>query len=298
MIQLMELKEDISKAPECENEIFLKDGRKLYYSCYGPEDGVPVIFNHGWPDCRLFLKPVAKVADELAVRIISPDRPGFGRSDFKKARTILDWPSDIEELADHLGLERFHMLGHSGGCPYTLACAYKIKDRLLGAGEVSGLAPLNDDSLNGLSVHRKALFGLVKNARWLHEPLLSLGTMIDPKVFVYHLVLAFPGADSEIIKNTPGHADIIKEAFANGPKGPAYELSLFGDSWGFNLEKIELPIRIWHGRKDTVVPVCMGEYLAEKIPDSLPRYYKNEAHMMIYKKIKEILKDLTGNKTG
>ena len=79
---------------------------------------------------------------DLHIRAIVPDRPGYGLSDFQRHRRLLDWPADVEQLADHLGLERFAVLGVSGGGPHAAACAYAIPHRLTRVGLVSSAAPL------------------------------------------------------------------------------------------------------------------------------------------------------------
>src|SRR5215510_1581231 len=105
-------------------ELRLRDGRTLAYAEYGRPDGQPIIYCHGSPSSRvegdLFFDPAA-LAD-LAVRIIVPDRPGMGRSDFQPGRRIVDWPGDIEQLAVALNLESFTVIGESGGSPYATAC--------------------------------------------------------------------------------------------------------------------------------------------------------------------------------
>ena len=95
--------------------VVLSDGRKLAYEQFGAENGVPVIYNHGWPSSRLECRPLAPIAEKTGVRLISVDRPGMGGSDFQPNRALLDWPNDISQLADHLCLDKFHILGVSGG---------------------------------------------------------------------------------------------------------------------------------------------------------------------------------------
>ena len=112
--------------------IKLKDGRALGYAEYGAPEGKPIFYFHGFPGSRLdwMLSDSDNSANELNARIIAVDRPGMGLSDFKRDRKILDWPDDVVELADILQIERFSVLGISGGGPYTFACAFKIPERL------------------------------------------------------------------------------------------------------------------------------------------------------------------------
>jgi len=115
---------------EC-REITLRDGRMLAYAEYGSPKGLPIIHCHGTPSSRVEgdLTFSDTLAAELGVRIIVPDRPGMGRSDFQPNRCIVDWPNDVLELASALGLETFAVLGSSGGAPYAAACAALIPTR-------------------------------------------------------------------------------------------------------------------------------------------------------------------------
>ena len=120
--------------------IKLKDGRKLGYADLGNPDANSVVFHfHGFPGSRLEAMLLANKATS-EYRIISIDRPGMGLSDFKKNRTLLDWPDDVIELADALEIDKFAVEGISGGGPYAAACAYKIPKRLTSCGIISGVA--------------------------------------------------------------------------------------------------------------------------------------------------------------
>ena len=135
------LETTLSSLPE--GNIRLLDGRRLAYAEYGDPQGKPVFFFHGTPGSRLFHHPDASVAASAGARIIAVDRPGFGRSDFKPGRTLLDWPNDVVQLADALDIQRFAVMGYSGGGPYAAVCASSIPERLTAAGLVSSIAPLD-----------------------------------------------------------------------------------------------------------------------------------------------------------
>src|SRR5947209_1948660 len=119
------------------------DGRRLAYAETGDLEGAPVFAFHGIPGSRSdFERLFGK--DELAgsgVRVIGIDRPGFGASGFQQNRRFQDWPADVATVADHLGIDRFAVLGYSAGGPYVIACARELPDRLTFAGIVSGVGP-------------------------------------------------------------------------------------------------------------------------------------------------------------
>ena len=132
----------------------LSDGRRLGYAGYGDCHGAPVMFFHGTPGSRRVARWADQAARRHGIRLIAPDRPGFGLSDFQPGRTLGAWPKDVVELADALRLERFAVAGVSGGGPYVAACAWRLADRLSHAGIISGMGPIDDPALAGCSAAR------------------------------------------------------------------------------------------------------------------------------------------------
>ena len=119
----------------------MSDGRRLGYALYGDRAGVPVFYFHGWPGSRLEAAALSDPAAKVGVHVIAVDRPGMGRSDHQTSRRLRDWPRDVAALADQLGIDRFRVVGFSGGGPYSLACAALLPHRVIAAGHVSGRAP-------------------------------------------------------------------------------------------------------------------------------------------------------------
>ncbi|HLB45042.1 MAG TPA: alpha/beta hydrolase, partial [Candidatus Limnocylindrales bacterium] len=136
-------KRHVERGPRPEDQVLrLADRRRLGYSESGDPEGAPVLFFHGFGTTRVICPP-AQPAEELGIRLIAVDRPGIGLSDPKPGRNLLDWPADIAELADHLALDSFSIVGWSGGSPYALACGLAMADRVraIAAGTVSSRAP-------------------------------------------------------------------------------------------------------------------------------------------------------------
>src|SRR5213595_3851448 len=144
------------------DEIFIREnGEQVAFSEYGDTNGEPVMFCHGWPSSRLMAQFTHDAARELGVRLISPDRPGIADSSFVAQRKLLDWPPLASELADFLKLEKFRVLGISGGAPYAYALAWAMPERVRVIAVVSG-AP----NINELRDHS----GLLALYRWLCLP--------------------------------------------------------------------------------------------------------------------------------
>ncbi len=147
-------------APHENLTIRLKDGRKLGYAEYGDATGDALFYFHGWPSSRLQASGLDEEAKRLKIRVIAPDRPGYGLSDYAPNRTLLDWADDVIELADCLHIKKFAVVGVSGGGPYAAVCAYKIpEDRLTKVGIVVGLAPTNIEGvLTGMAPINKFIW--------------------------------------------------------------------------------------------------------------------------------------------
>jgi pimeloyl-ACP methyl ester carboxylesterase len=155
-------------APRSDDVIVLPDGRRLAYAEYGDPDGEPVFLFHGLPGSRLSwgLLPGAPIPTGL--RIIAPDRPGYGGSDPKPGRSLLDWADDVAQLADTLNISEFDIVGVSGGGPGALACAWKMPDRLTTVGIVSSPAPTDAPGVfEGMSRTNRFFVKLAWRMPWL-----------------------------------------------------------------------------------------------------------------------------------
>ena len=126
---------------QTDKTIMLSDGRNLGYAEYGDSSGFPVFYFHGGQESRLSSMFMDSTAENLDIRIISPDRPGIGISTFQDNRQFLDWGNDIAQLADSLGLVKYSVFGLSGGAPHVLACILADSSRIENASIVSGATP-------------------------------------------------------------------------------------------------------------------------------------------------------------
>ncbi len=277
----------------------LKDGRLLGYAEYGNPKGKPVFFFHGWPGSRLSGKEADEAGKKIGVRIISTDRPGIGLSTYKKDRQLLNWPDDVAELADHLKIKKFSLMGVSGGGPYVAVCAYKIPDRIIKAGIVVGLAPVDvKGNLDGMAFGGRA--GWANYHRFpLLRTLATFGAAIQFRYFpALGSMMAFPTKEDrflfmEAIKNKTGEGNGVKEAFRQGIKGPSLELKIYTDDWEIELKDIRTKVYLWYGAKDKCVSLNMGKYYKSQIAGSELFIGPNGVHLSRYKYEEKILKTLT-----
>jgi len=264
----------------------LPDGRQLGYAELGRPDGIPVFYNHGFPASRLEARLVETEATKLDVRLLAVDRPGFGLSSPQPGRSLLDWPADLADLADHLGLPSFAMLGVSGGGPATLACASRLKDRLTAVTLACGLGPIADPKLlRQMHWPARCSFGMARSVPRFSRFL--FGTCIGPLLGRYPaltvrlLTVAAPQADAAVLQDPAIReklADSMREAFRQGGHGPTAELALLANPWPFDVAEIKLPVEIWHGRLDATVPFRHCEVLAERLAAARCREFLLDGH--------------------
>lgn len=281
----------VSTMSSDERTIHLSDGRLLGYAEYGDPKGKPVFHFNGYPGARLEAKLISDAAVRAGVRLIGIDRPGMGLSDFQPGRQILDWPDDVIELADALGLGRFSVLGASGGGPYSAACAFKISDRLSACGIIAGTGPM-DTAPEDITRSTRVINFVAHRLPFLFRVFLwwSLGRFSQDPERLEAIIekqgkqLAEP--DRQLF-STPEikqfFVEEAAEAFRQGTKGPAWEGKLlFGEPWGFVPEDISMEnIYLWHGELDANVPVSMGRAMADRIPNCQATFYPHEAHLSL-----------------
>ena len=278
-------------------QIKLKDGRMLGYAEYGAPEGEPVFYFHSLPGSRLdwqWIDAGGAVAVELNVRIISVDRPGFGLSDFKPDREILDWPDDMIELADALQLDRFAVMGLSGGGAYTAACAFKIPDRLTATAIVAGAGPAEAPG---------AKEGVGGGFVWLspeerRPQLTGLTSLLqeNPVQFASQMKQSFPeGHPDTVTADQPGMIQAFvhtwREALRSGIDGVDQDAVLLTLPWGFKHQDITAEVHLWHGEPDANVLISVGRYVADAIPNCHATFFKDEGHTsIIYNHKEEILR--------
>ncbi|HEX3509036.1 MAG TPA: alpha/beta fold hydrolase, partial [Candidatus Dormibacteraeota bacterium] len=121
-------------------------GRLLTFAEWGAHDGVPIFSMHGTPGCRLpsrrrIENGWAAVLDELGVRVITHDRPGYGGSDRQPGRSVADTAADVAAIAGALGIDRFAVEGGSSGSAHALAVAAQLGSRVRRVAVTAPMAP-------------------------------------------------------------------------------------------------------------------------------------------------------------
>lgn len=277
--------------------IKLKDGRNLGYAEYGNSKGKVVFYFHGSPSSRLEAAALHETALCLDVRIISVDRPGMGLSTFQNGRRILDFVDDLAELADALNIDRFAVMGMSGGGPYVSACTYKMPDRITGASIISGIGPVDELNITrNMIISIRLILWLSLKAPYLARFLFSIVLDYVRRTHNLFYFKSLPHPDQvtlsiPFIKDT--WIEAISEAFRFGTTGPVWDTGLIKQPWGFNPEEIIVPIQLWHGELDRNVPSPIARRLADRIPNCQAKFYSQEGHFSLWlNHIEEIMTTL------
>lgn len=282
--------------PDVERTLELRGGRRLGFAEYGRPDGEPCFYFHGHPGSRFEAEVAHEVAAGAGIRVLALDRPGYGRSDFEPNRTILSWSRDVEAVADQLRLERFAVLGASGGGPYALACGHALPERVRRIGLISSIAPYQATGVTrGMRWQNRV--GFQAGARFppLSRLIMwSMGRQLrrDPERTLDALVSAMSPSDVEIARRPEVRRMLradVTEAFRQGSRGAARDVVLLGAPWGFGLGEITPPVLLWHGEQDVLATPAMGRHLARTIPDCRATFYPGEGHLLAFEHMPEIV---------
>ncbi|MBL1270909.1 MAG: pimeloyl-ACP methyl ester carboxylesterase [Marinobacter maritimus] len=256
--------------------LILRDGRTMAYTDLGHPQGYPLIFGHGMPGSRLQGRLFHNQALRHGFRFLTPDRPGIGSSSDQPERRLLDYPQDILQLADALGLERFTHIGWSSGGSRALACCHSLSDRMDLGVCLSGYT--NFSEYDGRHT-------LLEKTRW-PGPLLA---RYSPKLttllvrLVAWLSLRYPGlymrearkmvnaSDRDLMGvllsgNTFRQDQLV--CLESGGKAIAADLLAELSDWGFSLKQVSTHVLIFQGEQDAFVPLEYARHLAEQLPNA------------------------------
>ncbi len=278
----------------------LRDGRRLGFTEYGPDAGTPVMLFGG--ASGRYLKPCRdELLTELAVRLIIVERPGYGLSDFQPGRTLLDWPDDVAQLAEQLGLARFAVVAGSQGGPYGAVCGFKLADRLTSLTLVSALGPFDVPGLTeGMMPALAMLPKLAHYAPFLLRPMQGATVAIirrNPEAAVRRIFANLPASDQVVLQQPDLIQAFVRdfpEAYRQGGRGAAHDIRVACAPWGFQAAEIRARTFLWQGEADPNVPPVMGRYLAAQIPDCTATFVPGAGHMLFYTHFAAILAQIAG----
>ncbi|MDQ3267600.1 MAG: alpha/beta hydrolase, partial [Pseudomonadota bacterium] len=241
--------------------IRLLDGRRLSYAEYGVASGSPMLFFHGAPGSRHIHADIADIAMRRGIRLIALERPGYGLSDPKPGRTILDWPDDIAALMSTLGIERFSIIGFSMGSIYALACAYRLNGLVTKIALIGALAPLNvPGMMEGMSPAVSGLYALAQaDPDELTNAFVSVAP--TPAALIKAMSASATACDKHVIHARHSEFEIeYTQTLRSGVDGVASDFVLASKDWCFSLDGIDTETQLWCGTDDCNSPPAMTDY--------------------------------------
>ncbi len=274
----------------------LPDGRTLGYTEFGDLSGAPIFAFHGTPGSRFMFRLIHEPARRLGLRIIAPDRPGFGLSDYQENRTLYDWVEDLRALAKSLSLDRFAVAGISGGGPYVAACAALLPEQVTAAALISPVGPLHaPEGPDNLPAAQVFTFRLLPHVTPAMRGAFSVGRLmfLNASDAMYKMVMRRAGpADEHILLRPEVKKNLLAgviEGFRHGAQGVVDEMLIFARPWNIPFGAIKAPVLLWQGMADNNVPVAASLRLAEIIPGCELFRIEGAGHYWIFDHVEEVL---------
>ncbi|HEX6459208.1 MAG TPA: alpha/beta fold hydrolase [Thermoleophilaceae bacterium] len=272
------------------HDVPTSDGRNLSATEFGAPDAPLAVVHHGTPGSGAVLRSEGESAERLGLRLLVYDRPGYAGSTRHEGRTVADAAADVAAILDHLGVERFVTYGVSGGGPHALACAALLPDRCAAAASVAGIGPADQPDLDWfagmgegniaeMGAAREGPEALTKNLAEQAEGILAVGPEQLADALRPHLsevdARALTGELAEFLLAS------VTKGLEPGIDGWFDDDIAFLAPWGFDLSEIRVPVAIWQGEQDHMVPPGHGRWLSGHVAGADARIYPEEGHITL-----------------
>ncbi|VAW59761.1 hypothetical protein MNBD_GAMMA11-1168, partial [hydrothermal vent metagenome] len=280
-----------------ETHIRLSDGRRLEYAEYGDPRGIPIIHIHGVLGGRYERLPDDLLTRELGVRLIIPDRPGYGLSDSVAHHSYLDFAHDLLELVEHLSLSTFSIMGLSVGAIYASAFAYIAPQKLKNIAMISSTPPFRSFAdYEGLQPSLKLLIAFSKylpTAAQMIARVAIRNACKDPIKFFANIPVS--ASDRAILSN-PLYTEHFRSCLLSGSltchSGFIQDIMISAEPWPFAFENIQKKIDFWHGTQDTHSPLNRIRPVIEATENKQLHKIEGGGHFLIYHHWQKILQSL------
>jgi pimeloyl-ACP methyl ester carboxylesterase len=280
----------------------VSDGRSIEVGTAGPTTGLPLVFHTGTPAGLAASEPLFRAAAEAGLRTVQYSRPGYGDSSAQPGRRVAGAADDVAAILDHLGQGQFVTAGWSGGGPHALACAALLPDRCLAAATIAGVAPHDADGLDwldGMAQENLDEFAVAEQGEAklgeLLEPLAAMMAAATPDQLAdaFGDLVTAPDRAAMTGDFASQMTESTRAAVRKGIAGwRDDDLAVIGD-WGFAVADITIPVAVWQGDADAMVPFAHGAWLAARIPGAIGHLLPGQGHLtLVAGLIAEIIADL------
>jgi pimeloyl-ACP methyl ester carboxylesterase len=290
----MEYRESLIEAP---------DGRLLEVSTLGEPDGKTVFYHHGTPGSAVHVRSLARLT-RRGLFLVSVSRPGYGYSSRREDRTVAAQLDDVRTVLDHLGRESYVSVGWSGGGPHSLACAALDAPRCIAAWSLAGIVPIDADFdwTAGMGPENIEEFKLARGGDKAYETHMARAGDRFAEATPENIIKIFAGLLSQVDKDALGDdaarsvlALACRQAFANGWRGFFDDDRAFFRSWGFDPSQIEIPVTLWYGDQDLMVPPSHGAWLARHVPEVVVNHVREDGHLsVVINHLDELASEISG----
>lgn len=281
------------------------DGLSLEVLTSGPADGFPLVYHGGTPSAAVSFPPLERALETARLRLVTYSRPGYGtstpRPDRDEEWQVADDVADTVAILDHLGIDEFVTLGWSGGGPRALGCAALLPGRCRAALSLAGVAPHDADGLDfaaGMGPENVRDFNAAAAGREALRPFVEADTRGMEQVTAGEVA----GALGELVDEVDERAlngemadylaACMRRACLQGAAGVLEDNLVFVRPWGFDVRDIGVPVSIWQGAHDLMVPFSHGEWLARNVPGARVHLFDDEGHLTLWAHVDELLAEL------
>ncbi|MCP4933736.1 MAG: alpha/beta hydrolase [bacterium] len=278
-----------------DKQLRLPDGRLMGYAQYGDAGGRAVLAIHGTPGSRIMIRPADQFASQNGIRLIAPDRPGYGFSSSYPDTSFAQWVKDIALLLEALKIDRFWLFGVSGGGPFAIAIAALIPQRVIGLALISPVGIIDQEVRQVWSWRNKLFFSLLPRYQILAKPVFTIARLLitlGPDLFLKIFSLGLSRSD-RLILSKRHHQEALLAAFCDGLRsgviGMLEDLRLFANPWQLPLQKVDMPVFIWQGSRDLMVPKKAVFKLADSFRNVEIVRLPGQGHFWIFEHFEEVL---------
>jgi pimeloyl-ACP methyl ester carboxylesterase len=286
-----------SGVPERTGEVRLADGRRLAWAEWGPVDGRPVLLLHGAPGSSRAC-PDASATTALGVRLVAPDRPGYGASDPRPGRTVIDWADDARQLLDHLETATAPIVGWSSGAAFALACAAAMPWRVPALALIAGVAPpddVPDETPPAVLARRRedpagSRAELLERVAWFAarpESIMDMAGDAPPDDADARL-----RADPAVLAMLQA---MVRHAGLRGAEGWVDDVIAHALPWGLRLSWVSARTTVWFGERDRLADRAASEHLARALRHGTLRLEPDLGHLLPIARWREVLADVLGD---